>query len=158
MSDKVNEKISVKAPSVSSKAPLQVGKQPSVIGSQSGKQSSVIASKIDAVSSTKSTISKEPHAFKSKTFKGLKPITGVDVLEVDIDDVKFYMQHEDEYKVQKGERLIPYIVRMNERYKTKVESRIRNRKVKRGMTIFFALFGLILTIILIVYLLSRFKN
>ncbi|KAM0688672.1 hypothetical protein COBT_000073 [Conglomerata obtusa] len=110
------------------------------------------------MNATDSVHSKEPevHTFKKKSFKGLQPIAGSNLVEVDPDDVVYYLQHADEYKVQKGERLIPYIIRMNERYKSQVESRIKNRRFKRGMTVFFILFGLLIAVVVIVFGISKF--
>lgn len=72
--------------------------------------------------------------------KALKPI------EVDMDDVIFYKEHEDEFKVQRGERLIPYIIRMNERFKNTAITRQKKKKVKRGAAVFVVLVAIILVI------------
>lgn len=116
-------------------------------------QESVKSGNVTVIASKKNDVDKP--TMHQKSFNSLKPIVGMGLVEVEIDDVKFYMEHSDEYAVKKGERLIPYIIRMNERYKTKVETRIQNRKIKRGATIFFVVFGSILAIIAIIFVYSK---
>ncbi|KAM0678115.1 hypothetical protein BDAP_001374 [Binucleata daphniae] len=110
------------------------------------------------MSDKKSLTPQNKTEFHQKSFNSLKPIIGTEIVEVEIDDVKFYMEHSDEYRIQKGEKLIPYIIRMNERYKTKVETRIKHRKIKKGMLIFFVVFGSIIAIVMIIWMISVLKG
>lgn len=113
--------------------------------------------KTASVVSTTTPIPKTSH-FKTTSFKNLPEIVGKNVTEIELEDVLYYKENEDEYKIQKGERLIPYIVRMNERFKTKAETRIRTRTAKKGFKVVFFIVMVVLAVILLFYLINKFGS
>lgn len=119
-----------------------------------------IEEKTSDSSQIKTTISKtslpkplETHTFKTTSIKNLPKIVGKEAIEIDIEDVLYYKDNIEEYRVQSGEETLPYILRLNGRFKSKVVSMKRTRSAKKGFKVFIFI---LLTIVVVVLLYFAF--
>lgn len=120
----------------------------------SGSKKSPETNSVKSQMGTSKSFSSQPSEknFKTASFKKLPSIVlNEKIAELDLEDVIYYRENEEKYKVKKGERLIPYIIRMNERFKGEAETRKRTRTVKKGAKVFFFIILTVFVVIILFY-------
>jgi hypothetical protein len=81
-----------------------------------------------------------------------------DLMTVTIDDVLYYSENKEEYKLERGDKLVPFIIELNDRFRGALKHRIKSRKIAAGLWYLFIVVVILSLVAIGIFVFMKMKR